>query len=402
MSFILNPNKEKEEFNVSSNFIECLEFDFLAKAGKKEIINKYLTDDPEVIDYRQKLFGDLTNNPDFIAFLDELIEKTEAIIQLQSMSRELRDSGNNESLFTSFRELLFFTECVDCITAAEKKFRGVIESPGINALFDKIGEISKKDWYTNAKNYVETACNELKDIQSITLGVNLDAQLGVQEVGVVSINTQKFTTNTIFDKLFSKKITDRNYVCVAAVGGQEVRNSGVSLQKINEQLYHAISDTLGVTLKKIKQTIYSELIKSMAFLCEIHDDLLFISMCVNFILTAKSSGMPLCIPSMSESEHIIEGLYNPNLINRIKPTQIVKNDLKFDSTGMIYLLTGANSGGKTMFLRSVGIAQVLFQLGLPVPAKSAKMQVCKEISPIFHRKFPTKSAGALKTNANRF
>lgn len=50
---------------------------------------------------------------------------------------------------------------------------------------------------------------------------------------------------------------------------------------------------------------------------------------------------------------------------------LVTNDHYSDHTARIFILTGPNQGGKTTFLRSVGIAQVLFQAGCFVPAKSA-------------------------------
>ena len=37
---------------------------------------------------------------------------------------------------------------------------------------------------------------------------------------------------------------------------------------------------------------------------------------------------------------------------------------------MLLIVTGANQGGKSTFLRSIGIAQVMMQCGLPVAAKS--------------------------------
>ena len=39
------------------------------------------------------------------------------------------------------------------------------------------------------------------------------------------------------------------------------------------------------------------------------------------------------------------------------------------------LITGENNSGKTVYLRSVGTAQLLFQAGLPVPCESARMRI---------------------------
>lgn len=59
-----------------------------------------------------------------------------------------------------------------------------------------------------------------------------------------------------------------------------------------------------------------------------------------------------------------------------QPERLVYNKIDLTSQGAILLLTGANGGGKTTYLRTVGAVQLFFQLGLPVPAQQA------EISPV--------------------
>ncbi|MDR2360537.1 MAG: hypothetical protein LBD85_04560 [Oscillospiraceae bacterium] len=48
---------------------------------------------------------------------------------------------------------------------------------------------------------------------------------------------------------------------------------------------------------------------------------------------------------------------------------IVANDVFFTPSEPFFYLSGANGGGKTTYLRSIGIAAVLARSGLPVPAK---------------------------------
>ena len=43
------------------------------------------------------------------------------------------------------------------------------------------------------------------------------------------------------------------------------------------------------------------------------------------------------------------------------------------------LITGENNSGKTVYLRSVGMAQLLFQAGLPVPCESARMRILSAV-----------------------
>lgn len=395
MSFILNPEFDdvsNSNIKISDTLIDNLNLGFMNKAGRFDIIAKYLTMNAEVISYRQQLFDDILKNGELLSFMECLLEKVEPLVHLKAMGRQMQISGDNEMLFSAFRELLFFTECIDFILEGEKKLRAKTTSAGIHLLFDRASEIAGEEWYQNAKLYIEKTCEEIKEIKSVTLGINLDVQLGVAEVGLVSINPQKFTTNTLLDKMFAKKITDKNYICIESVGARELKNAGVSLQIINNALYNAMSETVGKTLRKIRRSLYDQISRNTYFLLGIYDDLQFISMCMYYALSMQGAGMPLCIPKISGKYKIV-GLYNPNLVGSMKSVKIVKNDASFDEQGKIFILTGANSGGKSVYLRSIGIAQVLFQLGLPVPAKEAEMQICNEIFSHFSAKVNDRSGG---------
>ena len=65
------------------------------------------------------------------------------------------------------------------------------------------------------------------------------------------------------------------------------------------------------------------------------------------------------------------GLYNMKLaINMPDPKELVVNDLVFDNEHTIYILTGANRGGKTTITQAVGMLFALAQGGVYVPADS--------------------------------
>ena len=59
--------------------------------------------------------------------------------------------------------------------------------------------------------------------------------------------------------------------------------------------------------------------------------------------------------------------------------EIVPNDLSFDQKHTVYILTGANRGGKTTITQAVGQLIILAQGGLFVPAKSFRYVPCDGI-----------------------
>ena len=62
---------------------------------------------------------------------------------------------------------------------------------------------------------------------------------------------------------------------------------------------------------------------------------------------------------------------------------MVCNDAELQPGGELVFLTGANQGGKTVFLLSLGLCQWLTQLGFPIPAREAYVSPVKNILTIF-------------------
>jgi len=67
---------------------------------------------------------------------------------------------------------------------------------------------------------------------------------------------------------------------------------------------------------------------------------------------------------------------------------VVGNDIQADEKSMI-IVTGANSGGKSTFLRSVGLAQMMMQSGMFVVADTYRASVCRGVFTHFIREEDT-------------
>ena len=80
-------------------------------------------------------------------------------------------------------------------------------------------------------------------------------------------------------------------------------------------------------------------------------------------------------------------LYNPAVALKLKDgEEIVPNDISFDAqNSYIYVLTGPNRGGKSVITCAVGIGLAMMQLGLFVPAKSARISPADAV----YTHFPT-------------
>lgn len=358
---------------VYENALADLNLSFLGNAEYVRGLKNLLLSDKDDITARQSVFKDVIENEELIPFFDELCEKLSAIDELAVSRRDAAAYSNNESLLYSFRELSLYTDCVDVIVKAGERLGDKVTSKGLSALFKYALDLKNETWYKNALTFMAQTDEKIRDIKSVTLGVNLDAQLRPQEAGIISFNTKPYVSNSILDKLFSEKAESKEYIVMSVLCKNEFKLSTQQMNSLAAQVYSALNSIFKNSLLKIK-SILQKAEWENAFLNYIAEEIRFLKKGSDFILEMKAKGLPLCAPEFAESDEYIEGLYDPNLTSFTQTADIVKNDAAFDKNGRIFILTGPNSGGKSVYIRAVGICYILFQLGLPIPARKAKMR----------------------------
>jgi len=97
--------------------------------------------------------------------------------------------------------------------------------------------------------------------------------------------------------------------------------------------------------------------------------------------TYENLGLPMCIPEFNtngnrfECKNIYDLWFSLKQYQKNKSEKpgktLVPNDAIFDKDCAAYIITGKNNAGKTVFLRAVGIIQLIGQAGLPVPCTEA-------------------------------
>lgn len=81
---------------------------------------------------------------------------------------------------------------------------------------------------------------------------------------------------------------------------------------------------------------------------------------------------------------------------------LVSNDLRLGRSELVAFITGPNQGGKTTFARAVGQVAYLASLGLPVPARSAKLPLLNPVLTHFPQQDDTENQrGGLADEVSR-
>lgn len=103
---------------------------------------------------------------------------------------------------------------------------------------------------------------------------------------------------------------------------------------------------------------------------------------VCFAKHATQSRGRLVKPKFNTSETVIIGSRHPVLetVLSISDMPVVPNDVFFSAgTRNLMLVTGPNMGGKSIFLKQVGLIQIMAQIGCFIPAMSGDMKLMNRI-----------------------
>ena len=115
----------------------------------------------------------------------------------------------------------------------------------------------------------------------------------------------------------------------------------------------------------------------LSFLRMLRTELAFYVGCLNLYEELSAKGESTCFPvpnPRAERRYATRSIYDVCLALKFGP-RVVGNDV--DGNGKeLFMITGANQGGKSTFLRSVGLSQLLMQCGMLVPARSYCANLC--------------------------
>lgn len=370
-------SEEKRAFYRMKNydFVKELQLEsliILVKDGYRGMTDLKLRDffstDGEVLRYRLDIVEDILKNREWY---DVFCKAVPVIRNVSDMSRAMGGEFSIESALGSIRFLEMYIEIVDLF--AENILVLETGSKGLRALQDKVREVAEGEEYRNMKKELAKEETNFGLVKSITLGVNLDETLHVQEAGIVSVNMERFHQGTVMDKLLKKT-------------GKENMSYITPLFSINKGLHIGDAKAVETSTRSALNTIFAKTIRSFgsavqkyfslntSWLVQILDDIRFLTAGVKFILDMEEKGFFFCKPEvalMDEKRCNLAEVYNPVLAVKEVEKTVVSNSFSYDEKGRFYLVTGPNHGGKSIFAYSIGMAQALFQLGLFVPARRA-------------------------------
>ncbi len=418
---LLHPENSHDNYHKLTNeAMNDLSVDFICEAltedpFERNNIKQLLVNlpcDEEIIRYRCDVFEDFLRFPKLREDLTTILAKLKDLKEIERFQKD-SESSSLWQLVNRLRELDGY---VDCITEIKSTLESLdIRSEGLKTLREKVQTMYSDSGFPELKADIIETLKEVRNVKSITLGVNLDDMLKPQAVGVISLNDRHFTNSGLLKKFmnFASKQSELNHgTDVSAFTSFHPANPSVSTGKIglskavigaqndvpeiygsaltgadpmSDALKKVVTDILKRTVNNLKSVLNKYVGISGYSFISLMPEILFYIRFSELCDKIKATGLPLCKAEIVSGESRMcdaKDIYNLKLaIRKVKGEdgEIVTNDFSFGESGHIYILTGPNRGGKTTITQAVGLAFLLAQNGIYVPASSITLSPCDNI-----------------------
>ncbi len=354
-------------------------------------ITPFFTKDPSVIAYRQASLSDLSEHPTLADTLREILPLLRDITELRQLDRDYNPTG--DSYLYSITEIELYIRCIDTLSEGLCPLRGVLRSAPFRALGERIEELSKSEYYRRLNHDLSELASRIREVKSITVGVNLDDALRPTSAGVISINQAPFKSGKVLDKILRMSFKNDALTCIAELTPLGKGENGNRKDALISAFNGAMGDVFRSSVRAWRAIVGEYVLENTDFLISILPEIEFLLHASDLLKRLNEKELPLSVAEIAPIEEkalTAEGLYNPDVALRIEG-EVVYNDFSFDDNGRFYILTGPNRGGKSVITTAIGLIQALFQLGLPVPCKAARISPVSAI--LTH--FPTEAEDTL-------
>lgn len=186
---------------------------------------------------------------------------------------------------------------------------------------------------------------------SVSAGMKLGA-MSLEEVSTVERKLKKRKSDMTLREKMSTAFSREPTLILKDVDLLE------DLKLLNEQITAYIMDSFRPMMDEMK-----------LFFEELYIQTAFYQACGNLFTRCKRTHIHLCFPEVGSREQLHFQELMEFCMAVYRGLIPIGNDCDVDGKRLL-VVTGANQGGKSTFLRSVGIAQVMMQCGMPVCAKA--------------------------------
>ena len=373
---LLYPNSEAIEKNANGLDNPKITDEVLNELGLNSVMDlknsrlcDFFTMDKSVIEYRQQVFKDLLENSELC---DILIKINPILSDIAELRRLSIDSENSETYLYSITEIELYVTCMETLYEGLKPLKDKVKSKAFIDLTDLVIELTESDYYKDLNIRLKELTSRVREVKSVTIGVNLDGRLRPESAGVLSVNNEYFKSGELLQKILRLDFRSNEYTCIASLLPFKKGQSDNQQSALSNAFNNALNTIFKSSMRSWKKVVQSYILENADFLIKLMPEIEFVVKGVELIQAIKVNNK-MCFPVVLPMEKKVfnaKGIYNPVVATKLQE-KMVENDFVFDENGTFYVLSGPNRGGKSVITCAVGLTFSLCQLGLCVPCESA-------------------------------
>jgi DNA mismatch repair ATPase MutS len=317
--------------------------------------------DVDAVLYRQDIMKDCLKNPTIVRDIYDLA--------VQSIENERKNFWGilsdypDATLRRSIEVLQMFVAALGRLRNWAETHAGKFESEGFTTLFSMLQRELDDDYFASIKKHLQ----QLK----FRGGVLISAELGKGNKGIKYVLRKPARRpESWIERLVEPKEPSYTYHL-----HPRDESGAKALGELNDRGVNLVANALAQSTDHI-----------VSFFSMLRTELAFYIGCLNLHgkLAEKGGAISFPVPVRADDRrHSFSELYDPCLALSLKQG-IVSNDFKADYKELT-VITGANQGGKSTFLRSLGVSQLMMQCGMFVPANAFSANLCSGVFTHFKR-----------------
>ena len=334
--------------------------ELLFEVAKKAVLSG-LNNDLNTILYRQNILKDCLKNPSIVRDIYDIA--VEAIESEKKGYFGYFSKYPGAILHRSIEVLQMFVGMLKKLKNIADEHADRFESEGFTAFFTMLKKELADEYFANVQNHLR----ELK----FRDGVLISAELGKGNKG----------TNYVLRKLQDKKES-----WIERIFAKKPPVYTFNIHPRDENGARALSELRDRGINLVANALAQSTDHILSFFKLLRTELAFYIGCLNLHGQLAQMGEPMSFPlplAPRERRHSLQELYDVCLALTMKQ-KIVGNDVNADNNNLV-IITGANQGGKSTFLRSIGVSQLMMQCGMFAPAQSFSSNVCDGLFTHFKR-----------------
>lgn len=333
---------------------------FLADVVRKACLLG-LNNDVDTILYRQAVLRDCIENPTAVR---ELYDLTVEIYNKRRKLFSLFSRFPSAILHSAIDVLRMEVEILRRLRDIARTQREKFHSEGFTRLFSMlIAELSD--------DYLARVNTHLKDL-TFKEGMFLSAALDRTNRGQNYTVRKSTKKKSWWEQHISRRVTAYSF----------------RLAERDEAGARALAEIEGRGINRVANALAQSADHIMVFFHGLRTELAFYVACLNLREKLTSIGkLSICLPipaPVGEGLRRMHGVYDLCLALQIGHS-VVANQIDVDGKSLV-LVTGANRGGKSSFLRSIGLAQIMMQSGMFVAAEYFEAELCTGLFTHYKRK----------------